>query len=155
MVVNVYSINNQVDNLSRYDILVWVNDSIYINYGKIEEFCLGQRIGFLCYFNWYAMIIIIECFVGMVISKIVNLILIGCNKYINMSIFNMLKMILLFNIVLFFFNFLGVVYCQFMDMLFFGRCFFLYEKKKNIKKDIYKFRKILFLFLLNILQLYF
>lgn len=53
------------------------------------------------------MIIIIECFVGMVISKIVNLILIGCNKYINMSIFNMLKMILLFNIVLVFLFFRG------------------------------------------------
>lgn len=43
----------------------------------------------------------------MVISKIVNLILIGCNKYINMSIFNMLKMILLFNIVLVFLFFRG------------------------------------------------
>lgn len=92
MAVNVYSTNNQADNLSRHDILAWVNDSIHTNYGKIEELCSGQRIGFLCYSNWYAMTTIIECFVGMVTSKTVNSILIGCNKYTNMSIFNMLKM---------------------------------------------------------------
>lgn len=50
-----------------------------------------------------------------------------------------------------FFNFSGAAYCQFMDMLFPGRCFLPHEKKKNIKKDIYKFRKISLLFPLNIL----
>lgn len=130
MAVNVYSTNNQADNLSRHDILAWVNDSIHTNYGKIEELCSGQQIGFLCYSNWYAMTTIIECFVGMVISKTVNSILIGCNKYTNMSIFNMLKMTLLSNTVLFFFNFSGAAYCQFMDMLFPGRCFLPYDKNK-------------------------
>lgn len=67
-----------------------------------------------------------------------------------MSIFNMLKMTLLSNTVLFFY-FSGAAYCQFMDMLFPGRCFLPHEKKKNIKKDIYKFRKISLLFPLNIL----
>lgn len=41
MAVNVYSTNNQADNLSRHDILAWVNDSIHTNYGKIEELCSG------------------------------------------------------------------------------------------------------------------
>lgn len=102
MAVNVYSTNNQADNLSRHDILAWVNDSIHTNYGKIEELCSGQLIGFLCYSNLFAMTTIIECFVGMVTSKTVNSILIGCNKYTNMSIFNMLKMTLLSNTVGFF-----------------------------------------------------
>lgn len=42
MAVNVYSTNNQADNLSRHDILAWVNDSISTNYAKIEELCSGQ-----------------------------------------------------------------------------------------------------------------
>lgn len=134
MAVNVYSTNNQADNLSRHDILAWVNDSIHTNYGKIEELCSGQRIGFLCYSNLFAMTTIIGCFVGMVTSKTVNSILIGCNKYTNMSIFNMLKMTLLSNTVLGFFNFSGAAYCQFMDMLFPGRCFLPHEKKKTLKK---------------------
>ncbi|XP_048757797.1 microtubule-associated protein RP/EB family member 1-like isoform X4 [Ostrea edulis] len=41
MAVNVYSTNNQADNLSRHDILAWVNDSISTSYGKIEELCSG------------------------------------------------------------------------------------------------------------------
>ncbi|XP_062608323.1 microtubule-associated protein RP/EB family member 1-like isoform X1 [Saccostrea cucullata] len=41
MAVNVYSTNNQADNLSRHDILAWVNDSIHTSYGKIEELCSG------------------------------------------------------------------------------------------------------------------
>nr|XP_022315617.1 microtubule-associated protein RP/EB family member 1-like isoform X3 [Crassostrea virginica] len=41
MAVNVYSTNNQADNLSRHDILAWVNDSISTNYAKIEELCSG------------------------------------------------------------------------------------------------------------------
>lgn len=108
MAVNVYSTNNQADNLSRHDILAWVNDSIHTNYGKIEELCSGQQIGFLCYSNFYAMTTIIGCFVGMVTSKTVNSILIGCNKYTNISIFNMLKMTLLSNTVLGFFIFQGL-----------------------------------------------
>lgn len=46
----------------------------------------------------------------------------------------MLKMTLLSNTVLFFFNFSGAAYCQFMDMLFPGRCFLPHEKKKTLKK---------------------
>jgi len=41
MAVNVHSTNNQADNLSRQDMLAWVNDSLQTNYGKIEELCSG------------------------------------------------------------------------------------------------------------------
>lgn len=72
----------------------------------------------------------------MVTSKTVNSILIGCNKYTNMSIFNMLKMTYDCYLILCccFFNFSGAAYCQFMDMLFPGRCFLPHEKKKTLKK---------------------
>ncbi|CAG2213690.1 MAPRE [Mytilus edulis] len=41
MAVNVYSTNQTSDNLSRHDILAWLNDSIQTNYSKIEELCTG------------------------------------------------------------------------------------------------------------------
>lgn len=39
--VNVYSTSVTADNLSRHDILAWVNDTLQGNYGKIEELCSG------------------------------------------------------------------------------------------------------------------
>jgi len=39
--VNVHSTNNQSDNLSRQDMLAWINDSLQTNYSKIEELCSG------------------------------------------------------------------------------------------------------------------
>lgn len=63
-----------------------------------------------------------------------------------MSIFNMLKMTLLSNTVLFFY-FSGAAYCQFMDMLFPGRCFLPHEKKKKpLKKISINSRKFHFYF---------
>ncbi|XP_045158646.1 microtubule-associated protein RP/EB family member 1-like isoform X2 [Mercenaria mercenaria] len=41
MAVNVYSTSCTQDNLSRHDILTWVNDSLQTSYGKIEELCSG------------------------------------------------------------------------------------------------------------------
>lgn len=41
MAVNVYSTNQTSDNLSRHDILAWLNDSLQTNYSKIEELCTG------------------------------------------------------------------------------------------------------------------
>ncbi|ESP05310.1 hypothetical protein LOTGIDRAFT_177133 [Lottia gigantea] len=41
MAVNVYSTNATAENLSRHDILKWVNDSLETNYSKIEELCSG------------------------------------------------------------------------------------------------------------------
>ena len=40
-VINVYSTNQTTDNLSRYDIIEWVNNSLQCNIGKIEDLCTG------------------------------------------------------------------------------------------------------------------
>jgi len=40
--VNVYSTNVTTDNLSRHDILSWVNDTLQCNYRKIEQLCSGM-----------------------------------------------------------------------------------------------------------------
>ncbi|ESO10301.1 hypothetical protein HELRODRAFT_183766 [Helobdella robusta] len=39
--VNVYSTSVTLENLSRHEILAWVNDSLQANYSKIEELCSG------------------------------------------------------------------------------------------------------------------
>jgi len=39
--VNVYSTSVTSDNMSRHDILAWVNDTLQDSYGKIEELCSG------------------------------------------------------------------------------------------------------------------
>lgn len=41
MATNVYSTSATQDNLSRHDILAWVNDSLQTSYSKIEELCSG------------------------------------------------------------------------------------------------------------------
>lgn len=41
MAVNVYSTNVTTENLSRHDMLNWVNDCLQANLGKIEELCTG------------------------------------------------------------------------------------------------------------------
>ena len=42
MATNVYSTSATQDNLSRHDILAWVNDSLQTSYSKIEELCSGN-----------------------------------------------------------------------------------------------------------------
>ncbi|XP_053565438.1 microtubule-associated protein RP/EB family member 3 isoform X2 [Bombina bombina] len=41
MAVNVYSTSVTIENLSRHDMLAWVNDSIQLSYTKIEQLCSG------------------------------------------------------------------------------------------------------------------
>uniref|UniRef100_U5EYL2 Putative microtubule-binding protein involved in cell cycle control n=1 Tax=Corethrella appendiculata TaxID=1370023 RepID=U5EYL2_9DIPT len=41
MAVNVYSTNVTTDNLSRHDMLSWVNDCLRSQFSKIEELCTG------------------------------------------------------------------------------------------------------------------
>ena len=41
MAVNVYSTSVTTDNLSRHDMLAWVNDCLSTTYTKIEEMCSG------------------------------------------------------------------------------------------------------------------
>ncbi|CAG5134794.1 unnamed protein product, partial [Candidula unifasciata] len=39
--VNVHSTNASDNNLSRHDMLSWINDTLHTNYTKIEELCSG------------------------------------------------------------------------------------------------------------------
>lgn len=41
MAVNVYSTNVTTENLSRHDMLSWVNECLQSSFGKIEELCTG------------------------------------------------------------------------------------------------------------------
>ncbi|XP_030642683.1 microtubule-associated protein RP/EB family member 3a [Chanos chanos] len=41
MAVNVYSTSVTIENLSRHDMLAWVNDSLQLTYTKIEQLCSG------------------------------------------------------------------------------------------------------------------
>lgn len=42
MAVNVYSTNVTSENLSRHDMLMWVNDCLSAQFNKIEELCTGN-----------------------------------------------------------------------------------------------------------------
>lgn len=42
--VNVYATSVTSENLSRHDMLNWVNDCLQSNYKKIEELCSGIQI---------------------------------------------------------------------------------------------------------------
>lgn len=39
--VNVHSTNASENNLSRHDMLAWINDTLQTSYTKIEELCSG------------------------------------------------------------------------------------------------------------------
>ncbi|XP_043946305.1 microtubule-associated protein RP/EB family member 1-like isoform X2 [Protopterus annectens] len=41
MAVNVYSTSVTSDNLSRHDMLAWINESLQLNFTKIEQLCSG------------------------------------------------------------------------------------------------------------------
>ncbi|XP_026175034.1 microtubule-associated protein RP/EB family member 3-like isoform X1 [Mastacembelus armatus] len=41
MAVNVYSTSMTIENMSRHDMLAWVNDSLQLTYTKIEQLCSG------------------------------------------------------------------------------------------------------------------
>ncbi|XP_066153649.1 microtubule-associated protein RP/EB family member 1 isoform X1 [Euwallacea fornicatus] len=41
MAVNVYSTNVTTENLSRHDMLAWLNECLQSSFGKIEELCTG------------------------------------------------------------------------------------------------------------------
>jgi RP/EB family microtubule-associated protein len=41
MAVNVFATSSTTENLSRHDMLQWINDSLQIEYTKIEELCSG------------------------------------------------------------------------------------------------------------------
>ncbi|KAM9467597.1 microtubule-associated protein RP/EB family member 3b [Clarias gariepinus] len=41
MAVNVFSTSMTIENMSRHDMLAWVNDSLQLSYTKIEQLCSG------------------------------------------------------------------------------------------------------------------
>lgn len=41
MAINVYSTNVTAENLSRHEMLAWVNNALQSNFTKIEELCTG------------------------------------------------------------------------------------------------------------------
>ncbi|KAG7283022.1 hypothetical protein CRUP_012915 [Coryphaenoides rupestris] len=41
MAVNVYSTSMTIENMSRHDMLAWVNESLQLTYTKIEQLCSG------------------------------------------------------------------------------------------------------------------
>lgn len=41
MAVNVFHTSSTTDSLSRQDMLQWINQSLQLNYTKIEEMCSG------------------------------------------------------------------------------------------------------------------
>lgn len=41
MAVNVFSTSATVENLSRHDMLAWVNDCLQSSFTKVEELCTG------------------------------------------------------------------------------------------------------------------
>ena len=41
MAVNVYNTSVTTDNLSRHDMLAWVNHCLGLSYTKIEDMCTG------------------------------------------------------------------------------------------------------------------
>ena len=43
MAVNVYNTSVTTDNLSRHDIIAWINDTLKTNLSKIEELCTGNH----------------------------------------------------------------------------------------------------------------
>lgn len=42
MAVNVYSTSVTSDNLSRHDMLAWINESLQLTLTKIEQLCSGE-----------------------------------------------------------------------------------------------------------------
>lgn len=42
MAVNVYSTSVTSDNLSRHDMLAWINESLQLTLTKIEQLCSGK-----------------------------------------------------------------------------------------------------------------
>ena len=44
MAVNVFATSSTTETLSRHDMLQWINDSLQIEYTKIEELCSGLSV---------------------------------------------------------------------------------------------------------------
>lgn len=43
MAVNVYSTSMTIENISRHEMLAWVNETLQLTYTKIEQLCSGKQ----------------------------------------------------------------------------------------------------------------
>jgi hypothetical protein len=63
MAVNVYSTSVTTENLSRQDLLSWINTSLQSNLVKIEDLCSGFLIFFLLkvfmFFNFFCLKVVL------------------------------------------------------------------------------------------------
>ena len=44
MAVNVYSTSATAENLSRHEMLAWINESLQTSFQKVEQLCTGKWI---------------------------------------------------------------------------------------------------------------
>lgn len=72
MAVNVYSTSVTTENLSRHDMLAWVNDCLMSNLTKIEEMCTGAA------YCQFMDMLFPGLYLFKIISQIILLILINC-----------------------------------------------------------------------------
>jgi len=66
MAVNVYNTSGTTDNLSRHEVLAWVNDTLQANFTKIEELCTGMKLC-LCrgVMYRYEVVLCLACFAAL------------------------------------------------------------------------------------------
>ena len=107
MAVNVFSTSVNNDNLSRHDMLSWVNVSLQMNYSKIEHLCSGAII---------------------VLPRSHNILILptGCTGCVWIGVMFFHSNVLIYPT--------GAAYCQFMDVLFAG-CLPLKKVKFNAKLE--------------------
>jgi RP/EB family microtubule-associated protein len=51
--VNVYHTSVTTDNLSRNDILQWINTALEANFTKVEDLCSGKNEDFILFFFFF------------------------------------------------------------------------------------------------------
>ena len=59
MAVNVFNTGATSDNLSRHEMLSWINDSLQTNFTKIEQMCSGKIYFEIVYFLKYTLPVIL------------------------------------------------------------------------------------------------
>lgn len=123
MAVNVYSTNVTSENLSRHDMLLWVNDCLNAQFAKIEELCTGN----LC--NESPMLtggITYELSIFNKLHLLCYLAFLYCSQMSLISSFfcdlQIIEILIPLTCMFKIFNFsrIGSAYCQYMDMLFPG-----------------------------------
>ena len=97
MAVNVFNTASTAENLSRHELIAWINESLQIQYSKVEELCSGLL---LC----VCVCVCVLCVCVLCVLCVCVLCVCVCQRtHILLSL-----------------SYSGAVYCQFMDMLFPG-----------------------------------